>query len=107
MITKKVSYLKGLAEGYGLNGEGNHLEKIVVEILDCLEDIADEIEFLNSDFERLEDYVEMVDDDLAELESYLDEDDDDFDYDDIDDWDDFDWDEEDYDDYQEIEGEED
>lgn len=111
MINKKVSYLKGLAEGYGLKGEKNNVEKIILEMLDCLEDIADEIDFINSDFERLEDYVEMVDDDLAELESYFDDDDccccDD---DDCccccdDEWDDFDWDED--DEFEEIDIDED
>ncbi len=88
MINKKVSYLKGLAEGYGLDGNNGNLEKIVVEILDCLEDIADEVDFLNSDFQRLDDYVEMLDDDLADLENFLEDDDD---------WDEYDWDEDDCD----------
>lgn len=106
MINKKVSYLKGLAEGYGLKGDKNNVEKIILEMLDCLEDIADEIDFLNSDFERLEDYVEMVDDDLAELESYFNDDDDCCCCcDDDDEWDDFDWDED--DEFEEIDIDED
>ena len=94
MTIKKVSYLKGLAEGYGLTGEESKLEKIVLEMLDCMEDMANEVDFLNSDFQSLENYVEMLDDDLAELEMMF-EDDDDYYFDEDDDWDDLNWNEED------------
>ena len=95
MTIKKVSYLKGIAEGYGLTGEDSKLEKIALEMLDCMEDMANEIDFLNSDFQSLENYVEMLDDDLAELEMLF-EDDDDYCFDeDDDDWDDLNWDEDD------------
>lgn len=94
MTIKKVSYLKGLAEGYGLTGEESKLEKIVLEMLDCMEDMANEVDFLNSDFQSLENYVEMLDDDLAELEMMF-EDDDDYYFDEDDDWDDLSWNEED------------
>ena len=95
MAIKKVSYLKGLAEGYGITGEDSKLEKIVVEMLDCMEDMANELDFLNSDFQSLENYVEMLDDDLAELEMLFEDDDDCcFDLDD-DDWNDLNWDEDD------------
>ena len=59
-----------------------------------MEDMANEVDFLNSDFQSLENYVEMLDDDLAELEMMF-EDDDDYYFDEDDDWDDLNWNEED------------
>ena len=93
MVIKKVSYLKGLVDGYGLTGEDNKLEKVVLEMLDCMEEMATEIDSLNSDFQNLEGYVEMLDDDLGELEMLYadDDDDDDYYYEDDDDWEDLDW----------------
>lgn len=74
IITKKVSYLKGLAEGYGLDAEKDHVHNLLLGMLDCMELMAEEINFLDSDFQRLEEYVEMVDDDLSEIEMALDDD---------------------------------
>lgn len=79
-ITKKVAYLKGLAEGYKLD-KSNEEHNLILGIIDCLDLISDEINFLESDFERLEEYVDMVDDDLSEIEMLLEDDEDDFDYD--------------------------
>ncbi|MDO5717266.1 MAG: hypothetical protein Q4Q17_05645, partial [Tissierellia bacterium] len=72
LISKKVSYLKGLAEGYGFDGEKDNMQNIVLSILDCLDLMAEEINFIDSDFERLEQFVEMVDEDLHELEMIFD-----------------------------------
>lgn len=79
-ITKKVAYLKGLAEGYKFD-KSNEEHNLILGIIDCLDLVSDEINFLESDFTRLEEYVDMVDDDLSEIEMLLEEDEDDFDYD--------------------------
>ncbi|MDD7761960.1 MAG: hypothetical protein SOZ40_02065 [Ezakiella sp.] len=93
LISNKVAYLKGLAEGFGYTIDDNN-QKVILGIIDCLGLVADEIDMLNEDFHNLENYVELVDEDLAEFESMLD--DEDYDYDD---WGDVDWDSDFDDDY--------
>ena len=91
-LVKKVSYLKGLAEGFKLD-ESKDENKLISGILDCLEMVSDELNILQTDFNQLEEYVNMVDDDLSDLEMI-------FLYDDLWDDDDFDDDEDDsYTDY--------
>lgn len=99
-LVKKVSYLKGLAEGFKLD-ESKDENKLIKGILDCLEMVSDELNIIQTDFNQLEEYVNMVDDDLSDLEMIFENDDlwddDDFDEDDdsytdynddwLDDWD--------------------
>ncbi len=69
-LLEKVSYLKGLAEG--MEVEQNSKEgKLLVHIIDLLEDFAGAIDELDTDLEDLEEYVEDVDEDLADLEDYV------------------------------------
>ncbi len=83
-LQQKVAYLQGLAKGMELadSKEG----KIIDEILEVLDDVAGQIQFLKDEHADLEDYVESIDSDLADLEDefYEDEscccDDDDDDY---------------------------
>ena len=90
--SEKVAYLKGLAEGMGINedaGEG----KLFKVIIDILEDLSLDLADTRDSMTDLSDALEAVSDDLAELEEeyyegYLDDDDDDVDYDDEDDEDD-------------------
>ncbi len=87
-LVKKVSYLKGLAEGFKLD-ESKDENKLISGILDCLEMVSDELNILQTDFNQLEEYVNMVDDDLSDLEMIFENDDlwddDDFDDDEEDD----------------------
>lgn len=87
-LVKKVSYLKGLTEGFKLD-ESKDENKLISGILDCLEMVSDELNILQTDFNQLEEYVNMVDDDLSDLEMI-------FENDDLWDDDDFDDDEDDY-----------
>lgn len=82
-LVKKVSYLKGLAEGFKLD-ESKDENKLISGILDCLEMVSDELNILQTDFNQLEEYVNMVDDDLSDLEMIFENDDlwDDEDFDD-------------------------
>lgn len=82
-LVKKVSYLKGLAEGFKLD-ESKDENKLISGILDCLEMVSDELNILQTDFNQLEEYVNMVDDDLSDLEMIFENDDlwDDDDFDD-------------------------
>lgn len=101
-LVKKVSYLKGLAEGFKLD-ESKDENKLISGILDCLEMVSDELNILQTDFNQLEEYVNMVDDDLSDLEMIFENDDlwddDDFDDDEDDSYTDYsddwldDWDE--------------
>ena len=101
-LVKKVSYLKGLAEGFKLD-ESKDENKLISGILDCLEMVSDELNILQTDFNQLEEYGNMVDDDLSDLEMIFENDDlwddDDFDDDEDDSYTDYsddwldDWDE--------------
>ncbi|MGV8907265.1 MAG: CD1247 N-terminal domain-containing protein [Acetobacterium sp.] len=88
-INEKVAYTKGLMDGLDLDKNTNE-GKVLVQVLDILEDIVDALDGLTEGQEELEAYVEMVDDDLTDLEEFiLDEedlldDDDDFEFDDDD-----------------------
>jgi len=69
-LLEKVSYLKGLAEGMEI--EQNSKEgKLLVHIIDLLDDFANAFDELDTDLEELEEYVEDVDEDLADLEDYV------------------------------------
>ena len=87
-LVKKVSYLKGLAEGFKLD-ESKDENKLISGILDCLEMVSDELNILQTDFNQLEEYVNMVDENLSDLEMIFENDDlwddDDFDDDEEDD----------------------
>lgn len=66
-LTAKVSYLKGLAEGLALDEESKE-GKLLLRIVDLLDDFAAEVEQLKDDNEELFEYTEALDEDLAELE---------------------------------------
>ena len=89
-IKEKVAYLKGLAEGLGLDAESK-AEKLITVIIDMLADIADEIEELNENALDIGEELDAISDDLADVEEFLfgddfdDDDYDDFDFDDDDD----------------------
>ena len=76
-INDRVAYLKGLAEGMKLTDETNE-GKLLLKMLDAMQDMAEEITALRKDHDELDEYVESIDDDLADMEEYLyDEDDED------------------------------
>ena len=66
-ISKKVAYLKGLAEGLDISSDSKN-GKIIKGILDVLEDMAESVESLEEDNEYFEDYITEIDDDLGQLE---------------------------------------
>jgi len=85
-IKEKVAYLKGFAEGLGLDPDVK-ADKLISVIIDTLADIADEIEELNENDLDIGEELDAISDDLAEVEEFLFGDD----YDDDDDYDDFDF----------------
>lgn len=86
-ITEKVAYLKGLAEGLKVNEEKAE-GKLLLAIIDVLDDMALSMEDLDEGMGELCEQVDEIDEDLGALEGDfygLDEDDDfeDFDDDDV------------------------
>ena len=78
-ITEKVAYLKGLAEGMELDA-GKKEGKLLLAIIDVLEDIALELNDIEDAQEELGEGLDAVSDDLEDVEDLLygedDEDDD-------------------------------
>lgn len=88
-LLQKVSYLQGLADGLGVDDTTKE-GKLLLHIIDTLEEFADVLADTIDDQIELEEYVNFIDEDLADLEEEIyDNEDDDDDYDDYD-FDDFD-----------------
>lgn len=90
-LAQKVAYLKGLADGLGID-DSTKEGKLLLSIVETLEDFSDVIDDLIEDHMDLEEYVNFIDEDLADVEEdiYGDEsdyefDDDDFDFEEYDD----------------------
>lgn len=66
-MSEKVSYLQGLSEGLNIT-EGSPQGKIISGILNVLNEMAEEIGSMQSDFAEIREYLESIDDDLLELE---------------------------------------
>lgn len=69
-LSKKVEYLKGLADGLNLK-EDKQEQKLLLKILDVLEDMAEEIEDLQESQDEMNEYLENMDEDLASLEDVV------------------------------------
>ena len=74
-VENKVNYLKGLAEGLQID-ESTKEGKLLLAIIDVLDEIAFEMDDLDEEIVQLGDYVEELDTDLLEVEEYLYDDDD-------------------------------
>jgi hypothetical protein len=68
--SEKVAYLKGLAEGLGLDKD-NKQDKLLAAIIDVLDTIAQEIEDIEENALDLGDEIDAISDDLAEVESVV------------------------------------
>ena len=77
-LLEKVSYLRGLVEGLGIN-EDSKEGKIIVNMTDLLDDIVSAMAELDASQSDLDEYVETIDEDLSDVENFLygDEEDDD------------------------------
>ena len=87
-ITDRTSYLRGLAEGLGLDKEKNE-NRLLLEMLTVMDEMAQKIKDMDDDIDELDEYVESIDGDLGDIEDALfgedDEFDDDYAEDDLDD----------------------
>ena len=79
-ICEKIAYIKGLAEGLGLDDTTKE-GKVLTAIIDLLEDITEEICDIEDGCDELMEQIDAVDEDLASLEDIIYEDDDDCDCD--------------------------
>ncbi len=66
-ITEKAAYIKGLAEGLGVEKAGNE-GKVLSEMLDLLSEMAEKLSFLEGENRELRDYIEELDEDLGAVE---------------------------------------
>jgi len=74
-ICEKIAYIKGLAEGLGLD-EATKEGKVLTAIIDLLGDITEEICDIEDGCDELMEQIDAVDEDLSSLEDFIYEDDD-------------------------------
>lgn len=71
-LTDRTSYLKGLADGMNLSREKD-ANKLILEILDVLRDMATELEEVRMDVDDLDEYMAGMNEDLLDLTEATDE----------------------------------
>lgn len=69
-ITDRTSYLRGLAEGLGLDKEKSE-NRLMLEMLSVMDEMAQKINELDEDVDELDEYVESIDGDLGDIEDAL------------------------------------
>lgn len=74
-ICEKIAYIKGLAEGLGID-DATKEGKVLNAIIDLLEDITEEICEIEDGCDELMEQIDAVDEDLSALEDIIYEDDD-------------------------------
>ena len=84
-IAEKVAYLKGLAEGLNIDTEKSKEGKLISMMTDILQDIALELEDLQTEQNELGEEIDVISDDLNDMEQLIYGDEDDEDYEDEDD----------------------
>ena len=66
-LTDRAAYLRGLAEGMGLDKEKKE-HKLLLEMLGLMDEMAQKVSDLDADVGELEEYVEDLDSDLSDME---------------------------------------
>ncbi|KMT21338.1 CD1247 N-terminal domain-containing protein [Clostridium cylindrosporum] len=74
-LMKKAAYLKGLCDGLDIS-ESTKEGKVLLAIVDMLEEMTQEIGEINELYEELDSYVESIDEAVLEIEEVLFEDED-------------------------------
>jgi uncharacterized protein YbaR (Trm112 family) len=69
-LYERVAYLKGLADGLELE-DSTKEGKMLVKIVETLEDFADAISDLDEELEELMEFVDIIDEDLSDLEDFV------------------------------------
>lgn len=75
-LTAKTSYLKGLVDGMGLKADKSDEHKLLLAIVEVLDEIAAHVESNEESITSLADEVDELDDAITELEEILEDDDD-------------------------------
>ncbi|MEA4894838.1 MAG: hypothetical protein VB064_06210 [Oscillospiraceae bacterium] len=68
--TEKVAYLKGLADGLGLDKE-NKQDKLLAAVIEVLETVAKDLDELEDNALDLADEIDAISDDLADVEEIV------------------------------------
>lgn len=71
---EKLGYLKGLVDGLELDANAKET-KAIKAIVDVLDSICEDLDYINEDIGELTDTVDEMDEDLGELEDYVYDDD--------------------------------
>lgn len=69
-LTDRAAYLRGLADGMGIDREKNE-NRLMLEMLNLMDDMAQKISEMDEDVGELEAYVEDLDSDLSDVEDAL------------------------------------
>ncbi len=69
-ILEKVAYMKGLAEGLGMDGKSKE-GKLLKVMMDILDDIALELQDIREEQSDLEEGLDAVSDDLSDVETFI------------------------------------
>lgn len=69
-ILERVAYMKGLAEGLGLDAKSKE-GKLLKVMMDILDDVALELQDIRDEQGDLEEGLDAVSEDLADVETYL------------------------------------
>lgn len=69
-LFERVAYLRGLADGLELDDSSKE-GKLMLKIVDALEDFADAIADLDDEVEDLIEFVDIIDEDLSDLEDFV------------------------------------
>ncbi len=69
-LLERVSYIRGLMEGLGLD-ENDPVAKVVSEIVDVLDEMAASIEDMDNYMTEIDEYIGEIDEDLEYVEDYV------------------------------------
>jgi len=68
-LGEKVSYIKGLAEGLGLQKEDSKEARILMNIIELLRDIVDAIDELEASQAEQDDFIDAINEDLTDIQN--------------------------------------
>ncbi len=70
-VSKKVAFLKGMAEGMGLEKEEDAKSKLIARMLEAMEEMADAMDAMEARQDEAEQYIDELDSDLGDVEEVL------------------------------------
>ncbi len=74
-LTEKLAYIKGLAEGLGVD-ETTKEGKVLLALVDLMDDVTTAVSELESDMDQAYEELDAIDEDLTDIEDFLWEDED-------------------------------